>query len=170
MLIRFTRLSNERHRFEIERVDGTQETHELETRSSLLHDLAHFAVEVEARLQDSFYGRLARGLSYRELTTTTPDTPEAQQTEVVVVQVQNTFREGDESLGTTPQAAAQRIAAGFRSMQAEPPDWLTGELIERVRERLRQVQGQWRATPFHQAMQLQFPEGDDRSPDHSARR
>jgi hypothetical protein len=34
---------------------------------------------------------------------------------------------------------------------------LTGDLIARVRDRLRRVQGQWRATPFHRTLVLQFP-------------
>jgi hypothetical protein len=39
----------------------------------------------------------------------------------------------------------------------EPPAWLTADLIVRVRERLRRVQGEWRATPFHQTLTLEFP-------------
>lgn len=157
MLIRFTRLSNDRHRFEIVRDDGTRESQELETRSALLHDLAHYAVEVEAGLMESFYGRLAKGLTYDELTTT-PQTPEAMQTERIVVLVQNMYKTGH-AIGTTPEEEAQRIAAGFESTDSKPPSWLTADLISRVRERLRRVQGRWRATPFHRAMELDFPTG-----------
>jgi hypothetical protein len=166
MLIRFTRLSNDRHRVEIIRDDGTRESQELETRSSLLHDLTHYAVEVEAGLEESFYGRLARGLTYNELTTTPPKTPEAMQTERVVVQVQSPYKR-DPALAATPnaeaatkaeaEAEAQKMVASFVATESEPPGWLTGEFISRVRERLRRVQGRWRATPFHQAMELQFP-------------
>ena len=57
MLVRFTRLTNERHRFEIVRDDNVSEARELETRSTLLHDLSHYAVEVEAGLTSSaLYG------------------------------------------------------------------------------------------------------------------
>jgi hypothetical protein len=157
MLIRLTRLSNERHRFEIVRDDGTREAHELETRSTLLHDLAHYAVEVEAGLRDSFYGRLARGLAYSQLVTMPAQSPEAMQTELVVVQVQNTFRHGDDASIRAPQADAMRIASGFTAMGSEAPPWLTDDFITRVRERLRRVQGQWRATPFHQTLELKFP-------------
>src|SRR5690606_17606265 len=62
MLIRFTRLTNERHRFEIVRDDGTREAHDLETRSTLAHDLTHYAVEIEVGLRGAFYGRLASGM------------------------------------------------------------------------------------------------------------
>ena len=94
MLIRLTRLTNERHRFEIVRDDGTRESHELETRSTMLHDLAHYAVETEAGLGDSFYGRLAQGVAYEDLTVVPPTTPEVMQTEVVVALIQNTFKDG----------------------------------------------------------------------------
>jgi len=68
MLIRFTRLTNERHRLEFVRDDGTSEARELETRSALLHDLVHYAVETEAGLMASFYGQLAGGKTYESLT------------------------------------------------------------------------------------------------------
>lgn len=162
MLIRFTRLSNDRHRFEIIRDDGTHESQELETRSSLLHDLTHYAVEVEAGLEESFYGRLAQGIAYDELTATPPKTLEAMQTECVVVQVQNPSKH-DATVAaalkadTEAEAEAQKILASFAATESEPPRWVTGEFIARVRERLRRVQGRWRATPFHQTMELEFP-------------
>jgi hypothetical protein len=59
-----------------------------------------------------------------------------------------------------PQAEALRIASGFTATGSESPQWLTEEFISRVRKRLRSVQGQWRATPFHQTMELVFPGGD----------
>jgi hypothetical protein len=156
MLIRFTRLSNDRHRFEIVRRDGTRESHELETRSSLLHDLAHYAVEVEAGLAESFYGRLAQGLAYAELTTTPSTTSEAMQTERVVVLLQNPYGR-EHAVDTAPEEEARRIAASFRATDSEPPDWLTGDFVSRARERFRRVQGRWHATPFHATMELEFP-------------
>ena len=80
MLIRFTRLANDRHRFELVRDDGTSEAHELETRGTLLHDLVHYAVETEAKLTASFFGLLAGGASYESLTADAPLDPEAMQT------------------------------------------------------------------------------------------
>ncbi|HEX5051990.1 MAG TPA: hypothetical protein VFZ65_09475, partial [Planctomycetota bacterium] len=67
LLVRLTRTSPTHHRMEIVRDDGTREQHELETRSCLLHDLVHFAVETEAALGNSFYGRLAHGVAYAAL-------------------------------------------------------------------------------------------------------
>jgi hypothetical protein len=156
MLIRFTRLSNDRHRFEVVRDDGTRESRELETRSTLSHDLAHYAVEVEAGLKESFYGRLAQGLTYDELTSAPPKTHEAMETERVVVLVQNTFKRGDEE-PAPPAEQARRIIASFESTESKPPGWLSADVMSRAVERLRRVQGQWRATSFHRTMELEFP-------------
>jgi hypothetical protein len=156
MLIRLTRLTNERHRFEIARDDGTREAHELETRGALLHDLVHYAVEAEAGLSASFYGRLANGMAYEALLTEPARDPEAMQTEFVVVRIQGVAKH-DAWSEVDPERFAAEIAAGFRSVGREPPAWLTGELIVRVRALLRSVQGLWRATPFHQALELEFP-------------
>jgi len=156
MFIRLTRLTNDRHRFEIVRDDGTRESHELETRSTMLHDLAHYAVETEAALDNSFYGRLAQGITYEELTVLPPPTPEVMQTEVVVALMQNSFKDG-RSPKTDAEQCARDIAAGFRSTGGEPPAWLTPDFIARARACLRRVQGQWRATPFHETMELEFP-------------
>jgi hypothetical protein len=156
MQIRLTRLTNEHHRLEVVRDDGTHEARELETRSALPHDLVHYAVEIEAGLDASFYGRLARGETYEALMTEPSGSPEALQTEVVVARIQGVAK-NDTWSGVDPESFAASIVAGFRSLGHEPPAWLTGELIVRVRERLRRVQGQWRATPFHQALVLAFP-------------
>jgi hypothetical protein len=153
MLIRFTRLTNDRHRFEIVRDDGTREAHDLETRSTLAHDLAHYAVELEAGLRHSFYGRLAGGTTYAELTTTPMQGAEPLQTERVVVMLQSTHKGVDQG----PAELAAKIAAGFAGTADEPPSWLTAELLSRMIERLRRVQGQWRATPFHQTLELELP-------------
>ncbi len=156
MLIRFTRLTNDRHRLELVRADGTSEAHELETRSALLHDLVHYAVETEARLRASFYGRLASGTAYEALLTEPPTDAEAMQTEVVVGRIQG-IAKNDTWNSVDSASFAESMAAGFRAVGQEPPTWLTGDLIVRVRERLRRVQGQWRATPFHETLALEFP-------------
>jgi hypothetical protein len=138
------------------RDDGTREARELETRGVLLHDLVHYAVEVEAGLKASFYGRLANGETYEELTARPPVDSEPMQTELVVVSIQG-IAKNDEWSTVAPEGFAESLAAGIRSAGHEPPAWLNGDLIIRVRERLRRVQGQWRATPFHQTLSLEFP-------------
>jgi len=156
MLIRLTRLTNDRHRLEFVRDDGTREARELETRSALLHDLVHYAVETEAGLNESFYGQIASGKTYEALTAEPSGKAEAMQTEAVVARIQGLLKD-DAWSQVAAGKLAESIAAGFRSLGREPPAWLTGDLIVRVRERLRRVQGQWRATPFHQTLALEFP-------------
>ncbi len=156
MLIRFTRLTNERHRFEIVRDDGTREAHELETRSALIHDLAHYAVEAEARLEESFYGRLAQGIPYSELIDTPPNGREALDTEAVVAMLQGTVKVAQ----TDPVEFTEKIKGGFGALGQEPPGWLTGDFMARALDRLRRVHGQWRATTFHRTMELEFPRSD----------
>jgi hypothetical protein len=157
MLIRLTRLTNERHRLELVRDDGTREARELETRSALLHDLVHYAVETEAGLGASFYGQIASGKNYEALTAEPSDDPEAMQTEAVVARIQGLTKNDDAWSQADAGGTAESIAAGFRALGGTPPAWLTADLIGRVRERLRRVQGRWRATPFHGTLELDFP-------------
>ena len=157
MLIRLTRLTNERDRLEFVRDDGSREARDLETRSALLHDLVHYAVETEAGLQASFFGQLAAGKTYEALTAEPSDDPEAMLTEAIVARIQGMTKNDDSWSLADPGDVAQSIAAGFRALGGTPPAWLTGDLIVRVRERLRSVQGQWRATTFHKTLELEFP-------------
>lgn len=157
MLIRFTRLTNDRHRFEVVRDDGTREAHELETRSTLAHDLAHYAVELEGRLQHSFYGRLAQGTKYAELTTTPPRNPEAFETERVVVMLQGAFKTGGGGK-PDPRRALASLASSFDAAGDRCPAWLTADSMARIVERFRRLEGQWRATPFHETLELEFPQ------------
>jgi len=147
LLVRLTRLNPTHHRFEAIRADGTREVREFETRSLLLHDLVHFALESEGKLRSGFFGTLAAGADY--------DAPrecsEAMQIESVVGPLQGGLKGGID-----PEAFVARHRAAQHSMGARSPSWLTPELIARALERLRQLQGQWRATPFGQAMELQF--------------
>ena len=143
MIVRFTRLNPTHHRFEIVRDDGSRESRELETRSLLAHDLVHFALESEGRLSHGFYGALARGAAY--------ETEAAMEIEYVVGPLQGLLK-GD----FDPPAFVERFRAVRENTEARMPDWLTADLIARVRDRYRRLQGQWRATPFGETMELRF--------------
>jgi hypothetical protein len=150
--VRFTRVSPTRHRIEW----GTRPpfaARELETRSTLLHDLVHFAVESEAGLRESFYGLLARGTGYEALTMELPPTAasEIATTERVVGALQGAWKRGLEP----PRFVA--AFAGYQQQLGEPmPAWLTIDLIERVARLLRSLEGAWCGTPFGQALELRF--------------
>lgn len=148
--ILLTRLGPDRHRLEIVRVDGSRESRTLETRSLLTHDLIHYAVEAEAGLTGGFYGRVAAG---RALDAVDDITGEALCVERVVGALTGL-------LAADPPPAAEAFVDGFAvflSAYGEaPPSWLTPAYIDAVRERLRRLLGQWRATPFGETMELGF--------------
>lgn len=143
MIVRFTRLNPTHHRFEAIRNDGEREVRELETRSLLTHDLVHFALESEGALSFGFYGSLARGASY--------ETEAAQEIEYVVGPLQGLLK-GD----FDPVAFVERFRAVRENTEQHMPDWLTADLIARTTDRFQRLQGQWRATPFGQTMELRF--------------
>jgi hypothetical protein len=144
LIIRLTRISPTHHRFEAIRPDGTRTTRELETRSFLLHDLVHMAVENEAGLAHSFFGALTRGEDNTA-------SAEAAMTERVVGALQGALK-----TQINPADFVARFSAYQRAIGDAAPDWLTAELVARVLERLRALQGRWRATPFHEALELRF--------------
>ena len=153
LIVRFTRLTNDRHRFEYVRPDGTGEAVELETHSALFHDLVHFAVESEANLQGSFYGLLARLGGYAELTLAGSSLGgEAAMTEMVVGPMQGAMK-GD----LDPEAFIERVQEYREDMGVPKIPWLSADLIVRAKERLRQLEGRWKATPFGETMELRFP-------------
>jgi hypothetical protein len=61
MQVRLSKLSDSKHRLEIIRADGSRDAVELASRSFLLHDFLHFAVETRAGLAASFSGIQFRG-------------------------------------------------------------------------------------------------------------
>ena len=151
---RFTRISPTHHRFEYRRADGTGEAIEMETRSLLLHDLVHYAVESEAGLRGSFYGLLAKIGGYEELTVNGGAAlgGEVAITERVVGALQGALKDDDFDAGAFSDAMADYLELyGER-----PPRWLTPEFLTRGRERLRQLNGRWKATPFGETMELEF--------------
>lgn len=158
LLVRFRRVSPTHHRLDLLREDGTSESFELETKSVLLHDLVHFAVETEAALTRAFYGRIARGTAYADLAhpelAASADNAELVATESVVGPLQ-----GAVAGGLQPDGAAAFVAGlrrYFSSIGESPPPWLTVDVVARVVERLRSLQGHWRATPFGEVMELRF--------------
>jgi hypothetical protein len=152
LTLRFTRLSPAHHRFEYRRADGSGEVLELETRSFLVHDLLHYAVESEAGLRGSFYGLLDRIGGYAELSVSVGGLGgEAQLTEMIVGPLTSTL---DSELDA--DALISAISGYFDDMDLRPPRWFTPAFVAAVRERMRRLEGQWKATPFGEAMVLTF--------------
>ena len=152
LTLRFTRLSDDLHRFEYTRADGTSETMALESQSFLVHDLWHYAVESEAALRGSFYGLLDRIGGYAEISVNAGGFGgEAQLTEMIVGLLTQPV-----TFGETAEVFVERGRSSFEDMNLISPRWFTPVFVEAVRERMRQLQGEWEATPFGDTMTLTF--------------
>jgi hypothetical protein len=155
LTLRFTRLTADEHRFEYVRPDGTGEAFDLETRSLLVHDLLHFALETEAGLHGSFYGLLAKVGGYAELSV---GGGAALGGEIAV-----TERLVAALAETTPDANAEAAAvvaqaqADFEVYGERAPRWFTADMVAKVGARMRELDGLWRATRPGETLQLSFP-------------
>ncbi|MCA8944031.1 MAG: hypothetical protein KDB80_15815 [Planctomycetes bacterium] len=146
MKIRLTRIDNDTHRLEIERADGSRLATNLETRSVLLHDLVHFAVETEAGIPDGVWGSLADGLDFEALRTEVeaPTRPGIALAETLVGPMQSVFRHGHD---------ADRYVERMKDVAP----FVDRAFVERVLERIRRLWGHWQGTPFRRAMELDWP-------------
>lgn len=146
MKIYLTRLTDDRHRLVVERADGTRLERELETRSVLLHDLVHFAVESEAGLRDGFWGSLASGVDLDDLLAESESSarPGLRLAESLVGPMQSVWHGR-----LDPEEYVARVAQ--RSSVVDR------EFVDRVLEHLRRLWGKWRGTPFHETLKLEWP-------------
>ncbi|HEY2708857.1 MAG TPA: hypothetical protein VGI95_12465 [Caulobacteraceae bacterium] len=153
--LRFTRISPTHHRFEYRRADGTGEAIEMETRSLLFHDLLHYAVESEADLKGSFYGILAKIGGYEELTVSGGA---ALGGEIAITErVVGALTGGLNNEDLDDEAFVAEVTDFLDIYDERAPRWFTPVFIASVRERMRQLLGRWKATPFGEAMELKFP-------------
>lgn len=148
MEIRFTKLTNEKHHFAITRDDQSTEEATLETRSFLLHDWCHFAVEAEANIRDGLFGLLASGITLEQLSNTSmeqPLSPGLALAETLSGPLQSLWR---------GRMSDEQYIAMLRTLS---PEHGTHEFLQRVRERLRRIEGHWKALRFRETMRLQWP-------------
>lgn len=155
LILRFTPVSPASHRFDYLRPDGTGETIEMDTRSLLFHDLLHFAVESEAGLRGSFYGLLAKVGGYEELRVAGGMAlgGEIAITERVVGALTGAL--SGEYLDA--EAFVERVTEFLDVYEERAPRWFTPAFVLAVKERMRRLDGEWKATPFGRTMELQFP-------------
>jgi hypothetical protein len=144
--ITFTKLSDQQHTVLIERSDGTSESVDLDSRSFLRHDLAHFAVELELGLDGGVWGSVARGGS---LSGDGLDGTDMVLAETVSGPMQTMMRThagpGD------IHEVLERVAPSVASM----------DLAERLHARMRTLRGQWLATAYGAHMVLTWPQFAD---------
>jgi hypothetical protein len=146
MEVVFCKVSDDRHVVRVQRDDGTSESVELDSRSFLRHDLAHYAVESELGLSGGVWGSVAQGGSL-----------------------------GGSGLDGDDMALAERISGPVQTMMRTGADaveieqglsrvapWLaTPELAQRLHGRLRALAGHWSATAYGGEMILQWPDPAD---------
>lgn len=150
------KLSDDRHVLQIIREDGRSEKVECETRSYLHHDLLHYAVEAEARLDGGFWGNLAKGRTLAQMSDRTgkarqAESPQMMAIEQVVGALSAIGKRGSaNAIFVAIQDAATSAGVAF-------PEWLTSELASAVEARMRRLLGQWKATPYGESMALPWP-------------
>jgi hypothetical protein len=154
LTLRFTRLSDEAHRFEYRRPDGSGETLDLESAGVLFHDLLHFVVETEAGLNGSFYGLVARIGGYAELSVNGGAAlgGEIAVTERVVAALAEAVRDG----ALDADAVVDQARGDFAVYGERAPRWLTAEFVTRASERMRELEGRWASTPAGETMELRL--------------
>jgi hypothetical protein len=141
--IAFTKISDERHAVTITRTDGTAERLEVETREFLRHDLAHYAIEFERPIRKGFWGSIASGASLIGDGIIGSD---AQLAESLAGPIQTLIR-----IDAGQDAYLELLKRFAATSDAQ-------DLAARVHERVRQLRGHWKATPFGGEMELEWPE------------
>ena len=170
MRILFDKHSRDRHELTVEWGPDRRESMSCETRSYLLHDLLHYAVESQAGIEHGFWGSLASGCSLAELAERAKAVAEVAKLDPAVVPPS---ADADlamiEKVVGAMHGATKGIPAGelFAGMQRYAtasdrawPAWLTLPFVEAVIEHMRKLRGRWAATPLGASMVLDWPATD----------
>jgi hypothetical protein len=164
MQITLRKISDQRHGLEIIRNDGSRDAVELASRSFLIHDFLHYAVETRARLEASFWGMLASGKSFKDVHESFAMVPAADR--AALLQSEAAVTEaivGALTAVVQERAHAKAAIAGlthlFEAQERAMPAWLTVAFVDGVREHMRRLRGQWHAVPFGGEMVIEFAPG-----------
>lgn len=163
MDILLTKLTDDRHRLEIVRRDGSREASTLETRSYLLHDLLHLAVETEAGLAGGFWGLLSRGRTLVEMNDRTGQAMGDASNELLAVEQIVGVLTGA-AKGAPPADVLAALHAWTEAEERTLPAWLDESFIMRAQARLRAFMGHWRATANGQTMRMRWSEDPTEGP------
>jgi hypothetical protein len=150
------KLTDERYALEIVRDGGARERVECETRSTLRHDLLHYATESEAKLDGGFWGLVARGKTLADMNDRTGMALAAEWPELMEVERVVGALHGLDG-GRSAEAVVGALRTYCTALGETMPAWLTPALVAAVAERMRELTGRWRATPFGRAMELAWP-------------
>lgn len=157
LTIELKKISPTHHAFTLLFEGGGKETVQLETRVYLYHDLLHFAVESEAELTDSFYGRLLKGYRYEDLAlpemsvAASGGEREGLMTERIVGVMTGVLKHN-----ASPTQAVASLNNLLSASGDTIPLWFTEDFVVRIKERMRRLEGEWNGTPFGESMSLRF--------------
>lgn len=163
MRIALHKISDDRHALELIRASGTRERVECETRSFLLHDLLHYAVESQARLSRGFWGELASGKTLAQMNDRT-GAEEAAARGVMFAAMSSELAAIEQVVGvlsglTKGRSSAELVSGMQRyaeNLGTSLPGWVSVQLVDAVQERMRRLVGQWKATPYGGTLELQW--------------
>ena len=141
---------------ELRRPHGAAESIPCDTRSFLLHDLLHYAVEAEAGLDTGFWGLLRSGKTLRDMADRSGAAlaeahPGLMEIERVVGCLTSAAK------GTSAQALLDQLAHNDGTPGFSLPPWVDLAYVTAVQARMRALLGRWNATPFGDTMRLQWP-------------
>lgn len=139
MKIVITKISSEQHRVSVTRHDGTTSSINLNSRSFLRHDFAHFALEKEIPIKMGYWGHVASGAPLSGENLKGRDIAIA---EKLAGPVQTLIRR---------EADSGQYLAILEKIQ---PELASVELAERVWSRVRALLGHWKATAYGDNMVL----------------
>jgi len=169
MRIVLTKISDRQHRLEIVREDYSREGVDLVSRSFLVHDLLHYAVEAEAGLQGGVWGTLARGATLEQLgsfsfwmnmgagdrTGKSMTAPQEMAMAEKLTGVLTGLAKGQER----PADVLPILRIAFEAGGEPLPPRFDVSFIAAVEERMRRLLGRWKAVPYRQSMDLPWPPG-----------
>jgi len=165
MRILLTKFSNTHHALEVVRADGSRDRTEGVSREFLFHDLLHYAVETSLGTQGGFWGALANGKTFDDLNdrsgkamTMMGGSANLALVERVVGMMTGALKEAESPGGDVLEA----LRRYHEALGEELPPWCTEEFAADVRERMRRLQGHWKATPYRSTMEIAWAEPEER--------
>src|SRR5262245_27343738 len=152
MRIRLIKKSDDRHVLEATRDDGSVAATEFESRSTLRHDLMHYAVEQRAGLRSSLFGTIAAGAV--PSTKMTAATGEIMVTEMLVGMLQ-----GAAAKDVDADAFVPKVREWLQLQGQAMPDWFDAAFVRAVLTDYRRLFGQWQSLRRGGVLELQVRTG-----------
>lgn len=157
MRVILTKNSDEEHGFEVIYDDGSRERIDLVSKSFLMHDFTHYAVESLAKTEAGFWGSLRKAGSLAALNDRKQDMDVALGGETGAIEL----IAGSISSVVQGRGTAQGVIDGMKNLLTaqgkEVPKWLTLDFVEAVQKRMRELVGKWNSVPYGETMELPWP-------------